>query len=351
MKKQFSIAVVAALLFLLQGCGPIGDKAASLTLVYLITALASFLLWVGYFFAPTKKEPCFIMLFTSVLVVNLGYFLLSLSKTAEAALFFNSLSYLGAVFLPLSMLFIILKECNLKMNKWMAVFFVSVTVLVFLLAASPVVGSKLYYAEVSWIELNGAGSLEKSYGTLHSLYLIYLLFYFGCMIYSIIYACVKKTIKSSVYAIMLLVAVFLNIGIWLLEQLVKIDFELLAVSYIITELFLLALSIMILESEKKVVQVVTQAPKVIEENSLEDEAFEEKCRYFESQLGSLTNAERHIYELYIGGKKTKEILEMLNITENTLKYHNKNIYSKLGVSSRKELIAISNAIKTIKTNG
>ena len=30
--------------------------------------------------------------------------------------------------------------------------------------------------------------------------------------------------------------------------------------------------------------------------------------------------------------------ESLGITENTLKYHNKNIYSKLGISSRKQLL-------------
>ena len=29
---------------------------------------------------------------------------------------------------------------------------------------------------------------------------------------------------------------------------------------------------------------------------------------------------------------------ILDITENTLKYHNKNIYSKLGISSRKQLL-------------
>ena len=38
--------------------------------------------------------------------------------------------------------------------------------------------------------------------------------------------------------------------------------------------------------------------------------------------------------------KIKEIREKINITENTLKYHNKNIYGKLGVSSRKQLISI-----------
>ena len=30
----------------------------------------------------------------------------------------------------------------------------------------------------------------------------------------------------------------------------------------------------------------------------------------------------------------------MNITENTLKFHNKNIYGKLGVPSRKELLRI-----------
>jgi len=31
----------------------------------------------------------------------------------------------------------------------------------------------------------------------------------------------------------------------------------------------------------------------------------------------------------------------MNIKENTLKYHNKNIYSKLGISSRKQLLAMA----------
>jgi len=35
----------------------------------------------------------------------------------------------------------------------------------------------------------------------------------------------------------------------------------------------------------------------------------------------------------------------LDIKENTLKYHNKNIYSKLGVSSRKQLVMIASTLK------
>ena len=38
----------------------------------------------------------------------------------------------------------------------------------------------------------------------------------------------------------------------------------------------------------------------------------------------------------------------LSIKENTLKFHNKNLYSKLGVSSRKELLKVHRAIEFAK---
>ena len=37
-------------------------------------------------------------------------------------------------------------------------------------------------------------------------------------------------------------------------------------------------------------------------------------------------------------------MDELSIKENTLKYHNKNIYSKLGISSRKQLLEIASAV-------
>lgn len=64
----------------------------------------------------------------------------------------------------------------------------------------------------------------------------------------------------------------------------------------------------------------------------------EEYEYFIQNVTSLTPTEKKIYELYLDGKTAKDILNILTITENTLKYHNKNIYSKLGISSRKQLI-------------
>ena len=66
---------------------------------------------------------------------------------------------------------------------------------------------------------------------------------------------------------------------------------------------------------------------------------------FLQYLDTLTQKERLIFDLYLEGKKTKEIMEIAGINQNTLKYHNKNIYSKLGVSSRKQLLEYAALMK------
>ena len=70
----------------------------------------------------------------------------------------------------------------------------------------------------------------------------------------------------------------------------------------------------------------------------------EAKEYFSNGLATLTPTEKLIFNAYIAGSTTKEIMAELEITENTLKFHNKNLYSKLGVSSRKQLILIYKSI-------
>ncbi len=69
---------------------------------------------------------------------------------------------------------------------------------------------------------------------------------------------------------------------------------------------------------------------------------------FLSSLETLTTKDRSIFNLYLEGNKAKEILELAGINQNTLKYHNKNIYSKLGVTSRKQLLEFAALMKYAK---
>lgn len=55
-------------------------------------------------------------------------------------------------------------------------------------------------------------------------------------------------------------------------------------------------------------------------------------------IDTLTPTERKIFSYYLSGKSVKDILAIAAIKESTLRYHNKNIYSKLGVNSLKQLL-------------
>lgn len=320
-------------LLLLTGCHAIGDKAASLSVVYAAMALLSLLLLVGYFLIVPKKNAWLLLLFCSVLVVNIGYLSLSVSANLQQALFANRLAYLGSVFLPLSMLMIILQVCNIQYRKWLPGLLIGVSVLVFLVAASPGI-LDIYYKSVTFQKIGGVTVLEKVYGPLHGLYLVYLLGYFIAMVATIIHATLTKKVYSISYASILAIAVFVNIGVWLIEQMVRIDFEFLSVSYIISESFLLGLHLFIAETERQKAKLHTSDAPTAQEVNACDQA---QLELFVAGLSLLTPKERAIYRCYTSGMTTAQIMEQLSITENTLKFHNKNLYSKLGISSRKQL--------------
>ncbi len=356
--KKYLLGLFPLLLIIfgLSGCHSTGEKATSLSIIYCTAAVLSLLLLIGAFFFVRKKRTWIILLFSSVLVVNIGYTFLSVSSCLETALWANRISYLGSVFLPLAMLMIILDVSGTKYPKWLHGALGALSIIVFLIAASPGI-LPIYYKEVSFAVVNGVSTLVKVYGPLHPLYLVYLLGYFTAMVTIIIRAQIKKTIDTTAHAVILAIAVFVNIGVWFIEQITTIDFEILSISYIISELFLLGVHLVMNENQrlretvKKIELAQTYshsktAPVAVLSNP--SEITLEQVEVFLQGLNQLTPTERAVYEAYISRLTTREVMANLSITENTLKYHNRHIYSKLGVSSRKELLDVHKYMESIK---
>ena len=59
---------------------------------------------------------------------------------------------------------------------------------------------------------------------------------------------------------------------------------------------------------------------------------------FVNNIKTLSPAERAVFNLYMEGYTAQEIAKILCLSINTIKTHNKRIYTKLNVSSRKELM-------------
>ena len=323
----------------LTGCASIGEKAASMSVIYGVAAALSLILLVVYCSAVKKRDPWYLLLFTSIMVVNIGYFALAISQGLGEALLANRVSYLGSVFLPLSMLMIIVNATHIRYSKWVPGALLGLAVVVFLIAASPGY-LPIYYKEVSFAIVDGVATLVKEYGPLHVLYLIYLLGYFGTMVATIVHATLKDKIDSLAYAVIIAIAVFVNLGVWMIEQLVEIDFEFLSISYIISECFLLGLHFLMAEAEKLKQQASAAPPAEAIADAMPEPAPQEALALFRMGLEELTPKERELYDCYTAGMTTDVIMEKLAIKENTLKFHNKNLYSKLGVKSRKQLMEL-----------
>lgn len=349
------ISLLMLLSIALSGCQTIGDKSASLSMIYAVTAILSLGLLIVYCCVVKKKDPWFLLLFASVLIVNIGYVALAISNSLDEALLANRVAYLGSVFLPLSMFMIILGVCNIHYRKWVSTVMLLIGILVFLIAASPGY-LDIYYKEVTFEKINGVSVLNKVYGPLHGIYLLYLLGYFGAMVATIVYATVKDKVGSLAYATILAIAVFVNIGVWLIEQMVRINFEILSVSYIMSECFLLGLRQLMAENEKQKIEMQTvNQPELsavptpaAPETTASDNGMAERIELFRAGISRLTPKEQALYDSYVARKTTDVIMKELNIKENTLKFHSKNLYSKLGVKSRKQLMELHQHLTSLE---
>ena len=307
------------------------EKTLNVSFIYGIDTVLALLLACGYCTMVKKKEMWLVWLYFSVFVANVGYFTLSISKTLEEALLANRIAYLGCVFLPLFMLMTIMKVCKVKCTIIVKSIFIAISGLIFIVVASQGY-IPLYYKEVSLAFVNGMAKLQKVYGPLHTLYYIYLFAYFVVMALVILYASYKKRIVSYKHAGLLLIVVFFNIAIWLVEQFINWDFEFLSISYLASELLLLFLYGMIQDYELAMEQKRICEP-VVSKEAIDIDLVRDNC----PQIGLLSKREIDVLLKLIEDKKRKEIADELCITENTVKKHISNIFAKLEISNRKEL--------------
>ena len=316
-----------------------------MTIAYGVIFALSLLLPVGYylFVRKSQNEPWLFVLYLSVCVVNLGYLLLSLSKTVEFALAANKLVYFGQVFVPLCMFMIISGLCGFTYKKWVKYVLIAAAMLMFGLVLTT--GHlDWYYKSVELTHADGAAKLMKEYGFLHPVNLIYVLGYFVAMLVVISISLKKSSGKSQKLAGLMLAVVFGNIGMWLVEKLVTWNFEFLSASYLMSEFVFFFVYWMLQDYVHKnevppPVIVEEKAPIIIVDNMTRAE----KIKTILDSLPEdtvLSTRQMDILERILDYKSRKEIAAELHISENTVKTHTGMLYKALGVSGRDEIYAM-----------
>ena len=307
-----------------------------MSIVYGVTMAISVMMLIGYLSLIRKKDIWLLAVFVAVTVVNVGYFMLSLSKSVEFALVANKIAYFGQVFLPMLILLTIFDICGIKYNKILPISLAVIGVLIFALVCTTGY-LPWYYKEVSLGYADGASKLIKVYGPAHISYLIYLVLYFATMIGVIIYVAVKKKVVPK-QTILLASVVFGNLALWFMEQMLDVNFEFLSVSYLLSELVLLGVYWMVQDLEKAIIQKRIAMGESV--------TSDEKLTILLTRLPkgeSLTQREKEILVALLENKKRREIAEELNISENTVKTHTAHVYDKLSISGKEQLNALTSA--------
>ena len=312
-------------------------------ITYAIMAIIATVLLIGYCALVRKKEPWLLLLYICVTIVNVGYFLISISKTVEFAIFANDVAYFGSVFLSMSMLLTIVKLCGFEIKKNLIIALVAIGAVMFAIVATAGI-LPWYYKEVELVFVDGAAKLKKVYGVLHPTYMLYLLGYFSAMVACIVQSIRKKMIASQRHASLLAAIVFGNIAVWLVEKFIPWNFEFLSVSYLFSEIILLGIYWMMQDYVRLdlIPQPVQEAPRPapidIATMPIEEKIL--KVLSFLKPGEMLAAREREILELVLQNKKRTEIADELCLSENTIKTYTRTLYGKVGVSSREELYAL-----------
>lgn len=313
-----------------------------MSIIYAVLALVSLGLIIGYSVIVGKKEPWLLLLYVCVTIVNIGYFLISVSRSEAFAVLANDIAYLGSAFLSMSMFLTIIRLCGFKISKKLVVSLIAAGGVMFAIIATSGI-LPWYYKDVSLTFVDGAAKLEKDYGVLHPVYLVYIVGYFSAMVGCIFHSIRKKVIASQKHAVLMAAIVFGNIAVWFVEKFIKGNFEFLSVSYLFSEIILLGVYWMMQDYVllKSVTQTSEPArPAAIDVAMMSTEEKVLKILSFLPSGVMLTAREREILEFVLRNKKRKEIAEELNLSENTIKTYMRTLYGKLCICSREELNAL-----------
>ncbi|MBO4637972.1 MAG: hypothetical protein J5685_12625, partial [Clostridiales bacterium] len=139
-----------------------GIYSIILAVVMLLSMLSTFAL---VLFSRRGSNTLEILISVCVMLSNIGYFLLSCSRNLQEAVISNSLTYLGGVFLPLLIVYVLIDCSDSKIPMWFSITILLINIVIFL---STMVTDRfpVFYSSLEFIK--GAPSpLVKTPGTIY----------------------------------------------------------------------------------------------------------------------------------------------------------------------------------------
>ena len=186
-----------------------------------------------------KRVDTTLLMAALLICVNcFGRYLQSTAETLETAILANRFIYLGACYIPLLMVMLLTSLCEFRMPRLLLAGLVTVSTAIF--GCSMTVGhSTIFYRTMELKQAEGYRYLAKVYGPAHHMFVAMMVLYGGIMAFYITYTWVKRkkiAVRTTLTISLLGFAVF---SMYILEQVLKINFSLLTLGYLAGIAFLI----------------------------------------------------------------------------------------------------------------
>lgn len=187
-----------------------------------------------------QKITNYLLLFMAIMVGNLGYYVICTAETLEDGIRGNNLAYLGGVLIPLFLFVSIANLCRKPVHKLLLVF-LSLFACVIIYYAFQVGVRTDFYSNIRLVREDGVSFLQKEYGKMHNLYVVYVLLCMGLGIWILAVAFSQKKKLSYKIILGLFVAQVLSIGVYAGERMLHSKIEWATFMYLLDEILILVL--------------------------------------------------------------------------------------------------------------
>ena len=202
---------------------------------YLILTILSFALSAIYFIMWRKRFNVYSAVFyTLIPFCELGYWLLANSTTLEEAMMANKIIYVGGCFLPLFYMLFIYSICSVKIPKPIVLAAFIIATLIYSSVLS-IKHSWLFYSEIKMVLEGDMPILEKQYGPLHTVCIIWIILSFTANLAVIVYSFFKNNKVSTRHAILLFLIDVLAVLLYFGRDIIGKRVELVGVAYLLMQ--------------------------------------------------------------------------------------------------------------------
>ncbi len=189
------------------------------------------LLTVIYMFKWHKSYNTYItIIFILVPITNIGYLLMSMCTTLDGAMTSTRITYIGGCFLSYFILNSIFDLCELKVSRWVraSLFAQSAILYTFVLTAKE---GSLFYRTLSFSMEDGVPVFTKTYGPMHTVFIIAIICYCIGSFAAIIYTWIKNKKVSDTMLRLLFIPQLICLICYLANKRFGFDVELVPAGY------------------------------------------------------------------------------------------------------------------------